>query len=183
MAAVGPRRRDHTSECVINTEHRHLAAKCTPGRLWLSGRLVHDEWEDEVRWRAALQRKQGILSPSPQSERHPVIRRRALVVCPRRCPDVELPEELERDLGNTEAANVVPREEGIENLLCDVQNRKVLHLEPKSSSMTRELVFGAYLASVQLVFQEEAIVWRLVGRQFLIDRKQFLESVTDDLET
>jgi hypothetical protein len=129
-APVGPRRRDHAFECVVNTEHRHLATKCTPRRLRLSGRLVHDEREDEVRWRAALQRNQGILSPSPHIGRHLVIRHRALVVCSRRCPDVELPEELKRDLGNTEAANEVPRDEGIENLLCDVQNREVLHLEP-----------------------------------------------------
>lgn len=124
----------------MSTENRHLAAKCTPRRFRLSGCLVHNEREDEVRWRAALQRKQGIVSPSLQRGRHPVIRRRALLVCSNRCPDVELPEELKRDLGDTEAADEVPRDECIENLLCDVERREVLHLDPTEfQSEVREL--------------------------------------------
>ena len=149
----------------MSTENRHLAAKCAPRRLRLSGYLVHNEREDEVRWRTALQRNQGIVSPILQRGRHPVIRRRALLVCSNRCPGIELPEELERDLGDIEAANEVPRNEGIENLLCDVERREVLHLEPtKFQSVVRELLFGAYLASVQFIFQEEAKVWGLVVR-------------------
>jgi hypothetical protein len=185
---MSPRRRYHAVVCVMSTEHRHLATKCTPRRRRFSCRLVHNEREDEIRRRAPLQRHQGIFSPSPHGGRHLVIRHRALVVSSKQDLIVELPEELERDPGDVEAANEVPRDEGIENLLCDVQSREVLHLELTFSSRhgpsaIRELVLRAHLASVELIFQEEAKVRGLVGRQLLVDREEILESIANDLET
>ena len=170
----------------MGTEHRHLATKCTPWSRRLSGSLVHNEREDEIRRRAPLQRHQGIFSPSPRGRRHLVIRRRALLVFSKQDFIVELPEELERDLGNVEAANEIPRDEGIENLLCDVQTREVLHLELAFSGRqgpgVRKPVLRAHLASVQLILQEETKVRGLVGRQLLVDREEILEGITNYLK-
>jgi hypothetical protein len=114
----------------MGAEYRDLATKCTTWWGRLSGCLVHNEREHEVGWCAPLQRNQGLLGPRLHIGRQFLIRRRALRVFSDFDAFVKLPEELERDLCNAEAADEVPRNECVENLLGDVKSRKVLYLEP-----------------------------------------------------
>ena len=46
---------------------------------------------------------------------------------------VELLKELERDNRDFQLANDVPRDERVKDLFCDIERRKVLHLEYEMS--------------------------------------------------
>jgi hypothetical protein len=168
----------------MGAEHRDLATKCTTWWDRLSGGLVHNEREHKVRWCAPLQRNQSLLGPSLHIRRQLLIRRRALEVFSDLDVFVELLEELERDLCNAEAADEIPRNECVKNLLGDVESCEVLHLEPNSAEAVPAAIrqLGSYLPSVQLVFKEESKVRRLVGRQSLVNGEQFLECVPNNLE-
>jgi hypothetical protein len=126
---IGPRRRDETIVRVVSTEHGNLAAKCAPRRLRLSRSLVHYQREDEVRGRALGERPQGVLGPSFQGVRQLFVRFGTLAVHPDFDLLVELLEELERDVSDLQLADDVPRDERVKYLFCDVERRKVLHLE------------------------------------------------------
>lgn len=114
---------------VVSTEHGNLAAECAARRLRFSRSLVHYQREDEVFGRALCQRPQGVLGPSFQGVRQPIVRFGTLAVHPNFGVLVDLLEELERDFRDFQLADDVPCDERVKDLLCNVERRKVLHLE------------------------------------------------------
>ena len=106
---------------MVSTEHGNLAAKCASRWLRLSRSLVHYQWEDEVRGRALGERPQGVIGPSFQGVRQPVVRFGALAVHPNFDVLIEFLEELERDARDFQLADDVPCDERVKDLLCDVE--------------------------------------------------------------
>lgn len=64
----------------------------------------------------------------------PVVRFGTLAVRPNSDLLIELLEELERDARDFQLADDVPRDERVKDLFCDVERRKVLHLELETQS-------------------------------------------------
>ena len=123
---------------VVSTEHGNLAAKCTSRGHRLSRSLVHYQREDEVLGRALGERSQGVLGPSFQGVRQPVVRFGTLAVHPNFDVLVELLEELERDARDFQLTDDVPCDERVKDLFCDVERRKVLHLEWETVIVSQE---------------------------------------------